>query len=327
MKKKAVCKLITAIATVSLMMTMLGGCGEDKNGQESSNSGLSSETIGSIEADKSSDSGEKTDARSGRQDGERFEGTILSEGVEETVKYEHAISESVGFEMDFDYESFMRVKGSDRERFVSVYDAGNDPMNYLDVSYSSKSADDAVAFLVEKLSASYEVVKDSWALAGAGSCTRIEATTSKNGSNDLQTLYVIPAADGCRIAAAHFTLESAEGFGRRMADLVNTLTVIAKKGQAKLTDDEVRSAIKKYCYLSNPSLEGIVNAGEYPVYWEVSSSSDNEIVILYGSYTGVIVRYYVDPESGETYSTEFVPGITEEEERTDESLNVKDYLF
>ena len=40
----------------------------------------------------------------------------------------------------------------------------------------------------------------------------------------------------------------------------------------------------------------------------------------------LIVRYYIHPVSGETYVTEFVPGITEEEKRTDETLNVKDYM-
>ena len=36
----------------------------------------------------------------------------------------------------------------------------------------------------------------------------------------------------------------------------------------------------------------------------------------------VIVRYYIHPLSGETYVTEFVPGITEEEKRTDSDRNL-----
>ena len=53
----------------------------------------------------------------------------------------------------------------------------------------------------------------------------------------------------------------------------------------------------------------------------------NEIVVLFRSYTGAQIRYYIDPVSGETTVTEFVPGVTDEEQRTDESLNAWDYLF
>ncbi|MBQ9490486.1 MAG: hypothetical protein IKO03_01660 [Lachnospiraceae bacterium] len=96
--------------------------------------------------------------------------------------------------------------------------------------------------------------------------------------------------------------------------------------QEKLTDDQVLAAIQNYCYAGNPELEDIVNAGETPVYWEVASSSETEIVVLFRSYTGALIRYYVDPTSGETYVTEFVSGVMTEEQKTDETLNVRDYL-
>ena len=97
-------------------------------------------------------------------------------------------------------------------------------------------------------------------------------------------------------------------------------------GKKELTDEQAISAIKRYCYTRNPDLESLVNAGEYPVYWELVSRDEQEIVVLFRAYTGAQVRYHIDPGSGETYVTEFVPGITAEEERTDEHLNVKDYL-
>ena len=59
---------------------------------------------------------------------------------------------------------------------------------------------------------------------------------------------------------------------------------------------------------------------------EVSSSDESRIVVLFRSYTGAQIRYYIDPLSGETYVTESVPGITAGEERTDESLNAWDYI-
>ena len=94
----------------------------------------------------------------------------------------------------------------------------------------------------------------------------------------------------------------------------------------KLSDEQVLSAIKSYCYMINPDLEGIVNAEEYPVYWEIYSSDEHETVVLFRSYTGAQNRYYIDRITGDAYVTEYVPGITLEEQRTDESFNVRDYL-
>ncbi len=93
-----------------------------------------------------------------------------------------------------------------------------------------------------------------------------------------------------------------------------------------LTPDEALVAIQNYCIAGNPELASIVEAGEYPTYWEVVDSSEEEIVVLYRSYTGAQVRYYINPVSGDTYVTEFVPGITDEEQRTDETFSARDYL-
>ncbi|MCQ2535165.1 MAG: hypothetical protein MJ172_11470 [Clostridia bacterium] len=94
-----------------------------------------------------------------------------------------------------------------------------------------------------------------------------------------------------------------------------------------ITEEEALYAVKSYCYLNNPDLEEIVNEGVYPVYWDIDSIDDSQIVVVYRSYTGALIRYYIDRVSGSTYVTNFVAGITEEEERTDESLNIKDYLI
>ncbi len=101
---------------------------------------------------------------------------------------------------------------------------------------------------------------------------------------------------------------------------------LAACGKKALTEEQALSAVKRYCLSNDPALQSIVDAGEYPVYWELSDGGGRELVVLYRSYTGAMLRYYIDPDSGETYVTEFVPGITPEEERTDERLNVRDYL-
>ncbi|MDO4982107.1 MAG: hypothetical protein Q4E35_00945 [Eubacteriales bacterium] len=94
----------------------------------------------------------------------------------------------------------------------------------------------------------------------------------------------------------------------------------------KISDEQALSAIRYYCLSSNPNLESIVNSGEYPVYWEISAGDERETVVLFRAYTGALVRYYIDRLTGDTYVTEFVPGITPEEQRTDESFNVRDYI-
>ncbi|MCR5545776.1 MAG: hypothetical protein K6F30_04780 [Lachnospiraceae bacterium] len=111
--------------------------------------------------------------------------------------------------------------------------------------------------------------------------------------------------------------------------LAFVLTVICFTGCGKskaLTDDQAVSAIREYCMEANPDLESMVNDENYVIGWSVESSSDDEIVVLYQSYTSAEVRYYINRASGETYVTEYVEGITKEEEKTDESFNVWDYV-
>lgn len=264
-----------------------------------------------------------------RQDGERFETVITIEGMEETVRYEHIRNDALGFEMDYDYETFVRQSEPDRERFVSVYDDPQNPENYLEVMYNAENADTVAAFVRTALSREYDLFENSRELERAGSSIRIEASEIK-GTNQmpdmLQIAYIIPTSDGCRIAMEHLAIESSEGFGRRFSYMLNTLSVIDRNGERKLSDEQALSAIKNYCYARNPDLEGIANQGEYPVHWEISASDARGIVVLFRSYTGAQIRYYIDRITGDTSVTEFVPGITPEEQRTEESLNAWEYL-
>ena len=111
-----------------------------------------------------------------------------------------------------------------------------------------------------------------------------------------------------------------------VSDSADVIVVEVKEETTSITEQQALDAIMKYCYSENPDLESIVEEGEYPVYWDASESSESEIVIVFRSYTGAIIRYYVDRSTGDTYVTEFVPGITDDEERTDEVFNVKDYM-
>ena len=93
-----------------------------------------------------------------------------------------------------------------------------------------------------------------------------------------------------------------------------------------LTEKQALEAIQNYCFIKNPNLKNMMDSGEYNLYWDVHTNDTNEIVVLYRSYTAAQTRYYIDPVSGETYVTELVPGIIDEEQRTDESFNIREYL-
>ena len=265
----------------------------------------------------------------GRQDGERYETVIMLEGMEETVRYEHIVNENAGFEMDYDYESFVRQSEADRELFISAWDDPADPENYLEVRYDTASAalaNDAISAI---LSQKYDLIHESRELDRAGNCIYIEASELKGTgrmADELQVVYIIPASVGCRVATAHLSIEAAEGFGRRFNYMMHTLSVIEKDGPRMLTDEEALSAVKNDCFSSNPELESIVESEDYTVYWEIVSSDESEIVVLYRSYTGAEIRYYIDRVTGSAYVTEFVPGITEEEQPTSEHFFAWDHL-
>ena len=179
------------------------------------------------------------------------------------------------------------------------------------------------------LSDEYDVFSEYRELDFAGRCIYLEASALK-GTNQmaeqLQSIYIIPASDGCRVATAHYSIESAEGFGRRFANMVNTLSVLDRNGGSLLTEEQALTAVRQYGILGSPELERFAESGEYQVSWELADSNEEQIVVLLRSYTGAEVRYYIDRATGDAYVTEFMPGITPEEERTEETLNVRDYL-
>ena len=166
-----------------------------------------------------------------RQPGERFEGVISLEGMEEKVRYEHIRNDALGFAMDYDYERFERSGEADRECFVSVWDDPDHPENYLEVTAGAEIADIAANRIREQLSEEYDLLVDRIELSASGMCTRIEASEIKGTghmADQLQTVYVIPAEDGCRIAAAHYSIEAAEGFAKRFRIMLNTFTVFSR---------------------------------------------------------------------------------------------------
>ena len=263
-----------------------------------------------------------------RRDGERFEAVIIMEGMEETVRYEHLRSDALGFEMDYDYESFVRRGEPGRERFISDWDDPEHPENYLEVTASPETPEAAAAAVSAALSENYELLSETRDLDHAGACLRIEASEIKGGgymAEQLQVVYIIPAPGGCLVAAAHYAIEGAEGFGRRFAYMINTIIPIERGGGAPLTDEQALSAVRNWCIAADPELEAIEKAGEYPVYWEIAGSDDQEIVVLFRSYTGAQIRCHVERATGNA-SAELVPGSAPAEAQIGERFSAWAYV-
>ena len=113
-----------------------------------------------------------------------------------------------------------------------VWDDPAKPEYYLELSYNPESAEYAADSISEALSAEYELYRDdSFMLERAGRSIYISTSSVKGGDyspEHLQTVYVIPAGEGCIVATEHCSLESAEGVGRRFAYMMHTLSLIEK---------------------------------------------------------------------------------------------------
>ena len=243
---KKLTKTIALIALASLLMLTLSSCGSAQDTTTVSSQPVAADVFSSqsepeiLPAVESSAFQAETkpmsepeilpeaENTSGRQDGERFEDVIMLEGMEETVKYEHVKNDVIGIELDYDYENFERRSGSASECFISRYDNVDDPQIFLEIFYSTEGADAAASSIASSLSKDYDVIKETRALKNAGPCTYIDASANKEGQtpDKLQAVYVIPLSNGCAVATAHYTFESADGFGHRFNEIMNTLTVM-----------------------------------------------------------------------------------------------------
>ncbi len=138
MRKRIVFKTLKTLILVLPLMAALAGCGSKNTVSEPA---ATPEPAAEAEVQSSAE----TEPVTPRADGERFEDTILIEGMEEPVKYEHLINSKIGIEMDYDYEQFVRTSEGDREVFTSVYDDAENAENYLEVTYSADDAETVAA--------------------------------------------------------------------------------------------------------------------------------------------------------------------------------------
>lgn len=220
MNKKICTAISVALLLVLLPMAMLSGCGRTDT---ASATPAPTEQAAPSEVPQAA-------ATPGRQDGERFETTVIVEGMEETVSYEHIRNEALGFEMDYDYEILERRKDTDREVFLALGEDPEDPWNCFEIRRTAGDADSVTAGLKTNFSDSYDTVSAApFTFDGAGACTCIDISGAKDGkapAGSLLTVYVIPANDSCLVALVRCTYESAGGFGVRANAMLNTLTLI-----------------------------------------------------------------------------------------------------
>ena len=93
-----------------------------------------------------------------------------------------------------------------------------------------------------------------------------------------------------------------------------------------ITDEEALDAVRNFVASTNPDITSMEDSDDYTVYFEVESSTGEEIVVLFRSYTASQTRFYIDRHTGETEVTELVPGIIDEETPTGETFNIKNFM-
>ena len=151
----------------------------------------------------------------------------------------------------------------------------------------------------------------------------LAACGSKDGKEGDSVLEPIPVEETAQAEETAEAPEKEQAAAQEQAAVQEQ----AEASSDVLTQEQALEAIKNYCYANNPDLESMAESDDYTIYWDVTTGEADEIVVLYRSYTGAETRYYIDPTSGETYVTELVPGIIDDEQRTEESFNVRDYVL
>ena len=82
--------------------------------------------------------------------------------------------------------------------------------------------------------------------------------------------------------------------GHMAVELMNSIgdsDLLLHVTAARVPIEQALDAIKNYCFTNNPELKNMASSDEYTIYWNVTSNTANEIVVLYRSYTGAETLY------------------------------------
>jgi cytoskeletal protein RodZ len=132
-----------------------------------------------------------------------------------------------------------------------------------------------------------------------------------------------------KITTEKTTTEEAETTTTEVTTEATTESTTAATTEAvtetTMSEEQVITAVMNYCYEQNPSLLNM-SQDEYYYYWDLTNTEGSEYTVTFRSYTGAFIYYHVNKISGETYTTEYVPGIVDEESPGNEYFNAWDYL-
>lgn len=92
-----------------------------------------------------------------------------------------------------------------------------------------------------------------------------------------------------------------------------------------LTDEEAMTGFTNYLYFKIKNLQTILDEDKLPCTWGIASSNKDEIMIMFKSHTGALLRYHVNRNTGKTYVTQYAVQ-TNSYYRTKETLNVREYI-
>jgi RNA polymerase sigma factor (sigma-70 family) len=109
--------------------------------------------------------------------------------------------------------------------------------------------------------------------------------------------------------------------------LDNQDTISSNTGSSsdELTEDQAVTAVMNYCYEKDPTLYNM-SQDDHFYYWALTDSQGSEYTVTYRSYTGALIYFHVNKTTGEVTSTEYVPGIIDEESPGSDYFNAWDYL-
>ena len=95
-----------------------------------------------------------------------------------------------------------------------------------------------------------------------------------------------------------------------------------KESQSKITAEMAFEGVSNYCHGEYDW--SIAKANPDIMYVQMGEETDSAYQVVFRSYTGAIVNFYVDKSSGTTRRVESVPALNVEEETG--TINLFDYL-
>ena len=94
---------------------------------------------------------------------------------------------------------------------------------------------------------------------------------------------------------------------------------------SKLTKEQAYDAVVNYCFATSEGLKSL-NEEDYVYYWDIDDLHGEEYVVTYRSYTGAIIYFHVNINTGDVYTMEYVPMISTELMQGNDSFNAYDYI-